>query len=237
MAFRASALLLLATAALTAACGGPTSSAATSSPSPSHARPTSASLLAYAVRGNDLGPGWSDSPTPDGTSVAIDNRSHPCNTAFPSDHERYAKNSTTIVNAQNPSQVQDDVVYYVYHGATDALKEMRAAVASCGSYTEVNSEGATITIDVQLSTASSGPVGDDRVIVDRRATLGGRSIYSVMFVVRVGTYVSTIFTVSGDPAQAGRLAGLASVAAANRLKSAPASDQGVTGRACSSPST
>ncbi|HVH65631.1 MAG TPA: hypothetical protein VM674_06300, partial [Candidatus Acidoferrum sp.] len=215
------ALLLLATAALTAACGGKASNGATSSPSPSQARPTSASLLSYAVRGSDLGPGWTDSPTPNGTSVAIDNGNHPCHKDYPSDYERYAKNSVTIVNAQLPSQVQDDVVYYVYHGATDALKEIRAAVTTCSSYTEVNSEGATITIDVHISTATSSAVGDDRVIFDRRATLGGRSIYSVVFVVRVGTYVSTIFTLSGDPAEAGRLAGLASVAAANRLKTAP----------------
>ena len=153
--------------------------------------------------------------------MAIDNGSHPCHKEYPSDTERYAKNGVTIVNAQDRSELDNYVVYYVYHGATDALKEIRAVLASCTTYTEVNSEGATITIDVHESTASSSAVGDDRVVFDRRATLGGHSIYSVVFVVRVGTYVSTIFTLSGDPAEAGRLAGLASVAAASRLKTAP----------------
>ncbi|HVH65444.1 MAG TPA: hypothetical protein VM674_05355 [Candidatus Acidoferrum sp.] len=178
-------------------------------------------MLAYTVRGTDLGTGWSDSPTPDGTIVAVDNGSHPCQKAYPSDHQRYAKNSVTMVNSQGPSLVQNDVVYYLSHGATDALRDIRAALASCTSYSEVNSDGATITIDIHDSAAGAMPVGDDRVVIDRRASLGGRSIYSVVFVVRVGTYVSTIYTLSGDPAEAGRLAGLASAAAANRLKGAP----------------
>lgn len=215
------AVFVLVAASLIAACGGAPASAGNASASPSHARPSSASLLAYTVRGSDLGTGWNDSPTPDGTSVAVDNGSHPCHKAYPSDHQRYAKNSVTMVSPQGPRLVQDDVVYYVSHGASEALKDTRAALTSCTSYTEVNSEGATITIDLHVSAAGAMQVGDDRVVIDRRATLGGRSIYSVVFMVRVGTYVSTIYTLSGDPAEAGRLAGLASVAAANRLKSAP----------------
>ena len=75
-------------------------------------------------------------------------------------------------------------------------------------------------IDVHESAATPIAVGDDRVVYDLRATLGGHSIYSVVFMLRVGAYVSTIFTLSGDPAEAGRLAGLASVASATRLKTA-----------------
>ena len=172
------------------------------------------------MRGSDIGAGWTDRPTDGGTNLAIDNGSHPCHRAYPSDAERKARNSVTIANAQDPSLLQDDVVYYGDQGAIAALKDINAAVASCTSYSEVNSEGATVTIDVHASTATSSAVGDDRVVFDRRATLGGRSIYSVVFIVRVGNYVSTIFTLSGDPAKAGRLAGLASVAAASRLKSA-----------------
>lgn len=217
----ASVVVAMALATAVAGCGPAGSIAPKPSPSPSHARPTSASLLAYAVRGSDIGAGWTDSPTPTGTSVGINNWNHPCHKDYPSDYERYAKNSVTIANDQDPSRVVNEVVYYVYHGATDAMKDIRGALATCTSYTEVNSEGATIAIDVQESTTISTTLGDDRVVIDRRATLGGRSTYSVVFVVRVGTYVSTIFTVSGDPAEAGRLAGLGSVAAANRLKGAP----------------
>src|SRR6266581_505066 len=141
---------------------------------------------------------------------------------YPSDALRVVKNGVTIVNASDPSKVADDIVYYRDHGAEQALNEIRDVLDSCTAYQQVNNEGATISVDVHKSAASSSSLGDDRVAMDRRATLGGRSIYSVVFFIRVGNYVTAIFTISGDPAEAGRLAGLAAAASTIRLKRAPA---------------
>ena len=214
--------LLIFVAGLLVGCGN-AAPAVVSSPHPSPSV-TSEGLLSYTARGTDLGAGWSESPAENASSLEIDTGSHPCHKPYPSDSQRLARNGVNIVNsAGDPSQVASYVTFYKNGAAEDALKDIRAVVDSCSSYTEVNSEGATIAIDIHKSSAGSTTVGDDRVVFDRRATLGGRSIYSVVFVLRVGKYVGTIFTVSGDPAQAGRLAGLAAVACASRLKSAPAS--------------
>jgi hypothetical protein len=214
----------LITTLLISGCGTPSSNTAAASPHPTpQPSISSASLLAYAARGTDLGAGWTDTPSTDGTSLTVDNAGHPCQKPYPSDSLRQAKNGVTIVNSSDPSQVEDQIVYYRDHGAEQALNEIRDLMNSCTKYQQVNSEGATISIDVHKSAASSSSLGDDRIAMDRRATLGGRSIYSVVFFIRVGKYVTAIFTISGDPAEAGRLAGLAATASTIRLKSAPAS--------------
>ncbi len=217
-------LRALAAALLLAGCGGQASGAAGASPHPSpSASVSSASLLTYAARGTDLGAGWADTPSTSGTDLTVDNEAHPCHRPYPSDALRVVKNGVTIVNASDPSKVADDIVYYRDHGAEQALNEIRDVLDSCTAYQQVNNEGATISVDVHKSAASSSSLGDDRVAMDRRATLGGRSIYSVVFFIRVGNYVTAIFTISGDPAEAGRLAGLAAAASTIRLKRAPAS--------------
>ena len=215
-------LRALTAALLLAGCGGQASGAAGASPHPSPtASVSSASLLAYTARGTDLGAGWTDTPTASGTDLTIDNRGHPCHQPYPSDSLRQAKNDVTILNPSDPSEVANDVVYYRDHGAEQALKDMRRAVDGCSSYTQVNAEGGTILIDVHLSEASSSSLGDERIAVDYRLTLGNRTIYAVEFSVRFGEYVTSVHTVSGDPAKAGRLAGLAAAASTSRLKSAP----------------
>ena len=214
--------LALTAALLLAGCGGQPSGAAVASPHPSPTTSvSSASLLAYTARGTDLGAGWSDTPSANSTDLTIDNGGHPCHQPYPSDSLRQAKNDVTILNPGDPSKVANDVVYYRDHGAEQALKDMRRAVDGCSSYTQVNAEGGTILIDVHLSEASSSSLGDERIAVDYRLTLGSRTIYAVVFCVRVGEYVTTVHTVSGDPAKAGRLAGLAAAASTTRLKSAP----------------
>ena len=217
-------LRALTAALLLAGCGGQASGATGASPHPSPtASVSSASLLAYTARGTDLGAGWTDTPTASGTDLTIDNRGHPCHQPYPSDSLRQAKNEVTILNPSDPSEVANEVVYYRDHGAEQALKDIRRVVDGCSSYTQVNSEGGTILIDVHLSEASSSSLGDGRIAIDFRLTLGSRTIYAVFFSVRVGEYVTTVHTVSGDPAKAGRLAGLAATASTIRLKSAPAS--------------
>src|SRR2546423_10819166 len=191
--------LALTAALLLAVCGSQPSGAALASPHPSPTTSVSSgSLLAYAARGTDLGAGWTDTPSTDGTSLTVDNAGHPCQQSYPSDSLRQAKNGVTIVNSSDPSQVEDQIVYYRDHGAEQALKEIGDLLNTCTKYQQVNSEGATISIDVHKSAASSSSLGDERVAMDRRATLGGRSIYSVVFFVRVGKYVTAIFTISGD---------------------------------------
>jgi hypothetical protein len=219
---RPPALLALAAGLLLAGCGGQPSAGGSPHPSPVTSV-SSASLLTYAARGTDLGAGWTDAPSTDGTNLTVDNSSHPCRRPYPSDTLRLARNGVTIVNSSDPSQVANDVVYYRDHGAEQALNEIRDTLNACTSYQQINSEGATITIDIHKSAASSSSLGDDRVAIDRRATLSGRSIYSVVFFIRVGEYVTSVFTLSGDPTAAGRLAGLAAAASTNRLKAAPAS--------------
>jgi hypothetical protein len=205
---------------LLAGCGSqPSGASASPHPSPA-ASVSSASLLAYTARGTDLGAGWTDTPSTNGIDLTIDNGGHPCHQPYPSDSLRQAKNDVTILNPSDPSKVANDVVYYRDHGAEQALKDIRRAVDGCSSYTQVNSEGGTILIDVHLSEASSSSLGDERIAVDYRLTLGSRTIYAVVFSVRVGEYVTTVNTVSGDPAKAGRLAGLAAAASTARLKSA-----------------
>ena len=214
----------LITSVLISACGPPSSNTAAASPHPSpQPSVSSASLLAYSSRGTDLGAGWTDTPSTNGTDLTVDNGGHPCHQPYPSDSLRQAKNGVTILNASDPSQVADDIVYYRDHGAEQALNEISDLLNTCTSYQQVNNEGATISIDVHKSAASSSSLGDDRVAIDRRLTLGNYTIYSVVFSVRVGEYVTTVSTVSGDPAKAGRLAGLAAAASTNRLKAAPAS--------------
>lgn len=216
-------LPVLIAALLLAGCGSQPSSAAVASPHPSRATSvSSAALLAYTAKGTDLGPGWTDTPSANGTDLTIDNGGHPCHQPYPSDALRQAKNDVTILNPSDPSKVANDVVYYRDHGAEQALKDMHGAVDGCSSYTNVNAEGGTISIDVHISEASSSSLGDERIAVDYRLTLGSRTIYAVVFSVRVGEYVTTVHTVSGDPAKAGRLAGLAAVASTTRLKAAPA---------------
>jgi hypothetical protein len=206
---------------LLAGCESQPSGATVASPHPSPAASvSSASLLAYTARGTDLGAGWTDTPSTNGIDLTIDNGGHPCHQPYPSDSLRQAKNDVTILNPSDPSKVANDVVYYRDHGAEQALKDIRRAVDGCSSYTQVNSEGGTILIDVHLSEASSSSLGDERIAVDYRLTLGSRTIYAVVFSVRVGEYVTTVNTVSGDPAKAGRLAGLAAAASTARLKSA-----------------
>jgi hypothetical protein len=214
----------LIAALLVAGCGSQPLGApvASSHPSPS-ASVSSASLLAYTVRGSDLGAGWTDTPSTNGTDLTIDNGSHPCHQPYPSDSLRQSKNGVTILNASDPSKVGDDIVYYRDHGAEQALNDVRAVLETCTSYQQVNSEGATISVDIHKSAASSSSLGDDRVAIDRRATLAGQSIYSVVFFIRVGEYLTTLFTLSGDPAEAGRLAGLAAAASTTRLTAAPRS--------------
>jgi hypothetical protein len=215
--------LALIAALLLAGCGGQSSGAAASShPSPT-ASVSSASLLAYTARGTDLGAGWTDTPSTGGTDLTIDNGGHPCHQPYPSDSLRQAKNDVTILNPSDPSKVANEVVYYRDHGAEQALKDMRRVVDGCSSYTQVNAEGGTISIDVHLSEASSSSLGDERIAVDYRLKLGNLTIYAVVFSVRVGEYVTTVHTISGDPAKAGRLAGLAATASTTRLKSGPAS--------------
>ena len=218
------ALPALITTLLISACGAPSSNTAVASPHPS-AQPSvsSASLLAYTARGTDLGAGWTDTPSTNGTDLIVDNTGHPCHQPYPSDSLRQAKNGVTILNASDPSQVADDIVYYRDHGAEQALNEIRDLLNTCTSYQQVNNEGATISIDVHKSAASSSSLGDDRVAIDRRLTLGTHTIYSVVFSVRVGEYVAAVFTVSGDPAKAGKLAGLAAAASTTRLNAASAS--------------
>jgi hypothetical protein len=217
-------LRALTAALLLAGCAGQPSGAAGASPRPSPtASVSSASLLAYAARGTDLGTGWKDTPSANGTDLTVDNGGHPCHQPYPSDSLRQAKNDVTILNPSDPSKVANDIVYYRDHGAEQALKDARRAVDGCSSYTQVNAEGGTISIDVHLSQASSSSLGDERIAVDYRLTLGSRTIYAVVFSVRVGEYVTSVHTVSGDPAEAGRLAGLAATASTIRLKSAPAS--------------
>ena len=219
--FRIRALIA---ALLLAGCGSQPSGAAVASPHPSPAASvSSASLLAYTARGSDLGAGWTDAPSTNGIDLTIDNGSHPCHQPYPSDSLRQAKNDVTTLNPSDPSKVANDVVYYRDHGAEQALKDIRRAVDGCSSYTQVNSEGGTILIDVHLSEASSSSLGDERIAVDYRLTLGSRTIYAVVFSVRVGEYVTTVNTVSGDPAKAGRLAGLAAAASTARLTTAPRS--------------
>jgi hypothetical protein len=210
-------------ALLMTACGSAHPTGTVTSPHPS--RPSSvssASLLAYTARGPDLGAGWTDTTTANGGSITIGNGSHPCNQPYPSDALRVVKNGVTILNASDPSKVANDIVYYRDHGAEQALDDVRKVVSTCTSYQQTNAQGETIDLEVHLSAASSSSLGDDRVAFDRRATLKGRSIYGVVFFVRVGEYVTTVFTVSGDPAEAGRLAGLAAAASTARLKAAPA---------------
>jgi hypothetical protein len=180
-------------------------------------------LLAYTARGSDLGAGWTETPTANGSDLTINIEGHPCHQPYPSDTLRQAKNDVTILSVSDPSKVANDVVYYSDHGAEQALKDIRRVVDACSSYQQVNAEGGTISIDVHLSEASSSSLGDDRIAVDFRLRLGSYTIYSVVFSVRVGEYVTTVHTVSGDPAKAGRLAGLAATASTTRLKAAPAS--------------
>ena len=216
-------ILSLLVASLLAGCGN-ASGASVSSPHPSRPSVTSESLLSFTARGSDLGAGWTETPTPNGASLAIDNGSHPCKKPYPSDSQRLGRNGVTILNSSgDPSQVASEVAFYKDGGGDAALTDIRAVLDSCSSYTQVNTEGATIAIEIHKLPSGSITVGDDRIIFDRRATLGGRSIYSVVFVLRVREYVATIFTVSGDPAKAGKLAGIAAGASADRLESAPAS--------------
>ena len=216
-------ILSLLVASLLAGCGN-ASGTSVSSPHPSRPSVTSESLLSFTARGSDLGAGWTETPTPNGASLAIDNGSHPCKKPYPSDSQRLARNGVTILNSSgDPSQVASEVAFYKDGAGDAALTDIRAVLDSCSSYTQVNTEGATIAIEIHKLPSGSITVGDDRIIFDRRATLGGRSIYSVVFVLRVREYVATIFTVSGDPAKAGKLAGIAAGASADRLESAPAS--------------
>lgn len=214
---------IIVSALLLAACGGVTSqAAATAKPTPTPVQVTSDQLLAYTARAADLGAGWTESPTPDATSLGTDIIHAPCHIAFVSDAERLARNSLTITNDQDRSSVESDVTYFAYHGAKDLMSDLRNVLKTCPTYTEQNSDGGTVTIDEHPSVVSSvTSLGDDRVGIDRRATLGAQSIYSVVLAVRVGQYVATIFTASGDPAEAGRVAGLAAAASTMRLKSAP----------------
>jgi hypothetical protein len=214
----------LIAALLLTGCAAQSSGGAAASPHPSPTTSvSSASLLAYAARGTDLGAGWTDAPSANGTDLTIDNGGHPCHQPYPSDSLRQAKNDVTILNPSDPSKVANEVVYYRDHGAEQALKDMRRVVDGCSSYTQVNAEGGTISIDVHLSEASSSSLGDERIAVDYRLKLGNLTIYAVVFSVRVGEYVTTVHTISGDPAKAGRLAGLAATASTTRLKSRPAS--------------
>jgi hypothetical protein len=214
---------MIVLALLLAACGGAASQAvASAKPTPTPVQVTSDQLLAYTAKAVDLGAGWTESPTPGATSVGTDIISSPCHYAFVSDAERLARNSVTITNDHDRSYVESDVTYFAYHGAKDLMSDLRTILKTCPTYTEQNSEGATVTIDERPSAVSSvTSLGDDRVGIDRRATLGAQSIYSVLLAVRVGQYVTTIFSLSGDPAEAGRIAGLAAVASTMRLKSAP----------------
>jgi len=201
-------------------CGSaPSTAAATPHPSPEPSV-SSASLLAYTARGADLGAGWTETPTTDGTSLTITTGEHPCLIAFNSDTERLAKNGVTFHNPNDQSQVFNDVTVYRGTGAQEAIKETRTMLASCTHYTQLNNVGHTVQIDVHASTANVSQVGDDRVVFDLRATVDGRIIYSVVFTVRVGKYLTTIYTISLDGAEAGRLAGLAAAASTLRLKAA-----------------
>ena len=209
--------------ALLAGCGGAKSaSSASHSPSPEPSV-SSASLLAYAARGSDLGAGWTDAPDTAAPDLAVDNGSHPCQQAYGSDSERAAKNGVLIRNPNDPSRVANDVTFYRGKGAQDALKDARRVLASCTNYSQMNNEGHVVLIDVHQSTANLNQLGDDRVLIEYRATLDSRSVYSVVFMVRVGKYLTTVFTVSGDPSEAGKLAGLAAAASTLRLKAAAGS--------------
>src|SRR5207245_84749 len=174
-------LRALAAALLLAGCGGQASGAAGASPHPSpSASVSSASLLTYAARGTDLGAGWADTPSTSGTDLTVDNEAHPCHRPYPSDALRVVKNGVTIVNASDPSKVADDIVYYRDHGAEQALNEIRDVLDSCTAYQQVNNEGATISVDVHKSAASSSSLGHDRGAMDRRAPVAGRNISSLL---------------------------------------------------------
>lgn len=208
---------------LLCSCGTAPSSAPTSPhPSP-EASVSSATLLTYAARGSDLGPGWTETPASDGPSLSVDNDAHPCREAYGSDSERLVKNTVTISNPGDPSRVTNDVTFYRGNGAKNALKDARRVLASCSHYTGVNNVGHVILVEVHESTANLKQVGDDRLVFDRKSTVDERTVYSVVFTVRVGRYLTTVYTISADPAQAGRLAGLAAAASTIRLKAAPAS--------------
>jgi hypothetical protein len=217
-------LKALGAAIVLCSCGNAPSSTAAASPHPSpEPSISSASLLAYTAKGPDLGPGWTDSPAADGPSLAIDNEGHPCKEAYGSDSQRLARNEVTIRNANDPTQVSNEVTVYRGDGAQNALKDTRRVLAKCAHYTTENNDGHVVAVEVHESAANLSQVGDDRVLFDRKATLDGRSIYSVVFTVRVGKYLTTIYTISDDPARAGRLAGLAAAASTIRLKTAPPS--------------
>jgi hypothetical protein len=184
---------------------------------------SSASLLAYTARGSDLGAGWSDTPDNSAASLAVDNESHPCHEAYGSDFKRLAINGVSIKNPSDPSQVSNDVTFYRGKAAEDALKDTRRVLASCTNYTQLNNEGHVVMIEVHESSANFSQLGDDRVVFDRKASIDNRSIYGVVITVRIGRYLTTVYSVSGDPAEAGRLAGLAAAASTIRLKTAPPS--------------
>ena len=77
-------LRALTAALLLAGCGGQASGATGASPHPSPtASVSSASLLAYTARGTDLGAGWTDTPSANGTDLTIDNRGHPVTSRIP----------------------------------------------------------------------------------------------------------------------------------------------------------
>src|SRR6266852_5812618 len=131
----------LITSVLISACGPPSSNTAAASPHPSpQPYVSSASLLAYSSRGTDLSAGWTATPSTNGTDLTVDNGGHPCHQPYPSDTLRQAKNGVTILNASDPSQVADDIVYYRDHGAEQALNEISDLLNTCTSYQQVNNE-------------------------------------------------------------------------------------------------
>lgn len=210
---------LLLVGLMLAACGQ-SGQAQTTRPSPTPSRlPSTDTLLSYAAKGADLGPGWTEQADPAGSSLTPDNAGHPCHQPFKSDALRLEQVSVVLSNAGQPAQASNNIVVYRKNGAAQALNEFRSIASSCTSYTQVNSEGLTLTIDVHLSDIHQVD-GEDAVTIDRRLSLKGKYLYSVLLAVRVGDYLTEMFTISGDAYLAGRLAGLGAATSVRRLKAA-----------------
>ncbi len=210
---------LLLVGLMLAACG-PSGQTQSTRPTPTPSRlPSADTLLSYAAKGTDLGPGWTEQADPAGSNLTPDNAGHPCHQPFKTDALRLEQVNEFISNAGQPAQASNDIVLYRKNGAAQALAEFRSIATSCSSYTQVNSEGLTLAIDVHLSDIRQVN-GEDAVTIERRVTLQGKSLYSVLLAVRVGDYVTEMFTISGDAHLAGRLAGLGAAASVERLKAA-----------------
>ena len=233
---RRSRLLVLAAAATViwagaAACAtgepegstppSPQSTVTTASPTQSTTHTIRADDLAKAaLRGRDLGSGWTASDLP--TDTLNDPSGNPCLRRYQTDAMQTAVYGVVLTPSDGHAELAESLAAYQPRGAHAAIAEIRSVARACPRYTKRSSEGLKLRITVVVSQQPPA-VGDERVVVNRRVDSSAGSLYSVLIAFRTADVVATISSVAGTPQLAGELAGRAAAAAETRLKELPSS--------------